>query len=62
MSSIECAICGLAPCDLPDGVDPDLIFDTEDGETRCQGCASGGVTVAFEGREPPWDDDLKEGQ
>jgi hypothetical protein len=39
---MECATCGLAPCDLPDGVDPELIFETdEDGETRCQGCAGG---------------------
>lgn len=38
----ECAVCGLAPCDLPDGVDPEDIFDTEDGETRCRPCATGG--------------------
>lgn len=44
MSSIECATCGLAPCDLPDGIDPELIFDTEDGETRCHACVG-------------WDDD-----
>lgn len=30
----ECENCGLAACDLPDGVDPELIF--EDG--LCQGC------------------------
>lgn len=37
---MECVTCGLAPCDLPDGVDPDLVFERgEDGEIRCQVCA-----------------------
>lgn len=31
---LECEVCGLAACDLPDGVDPELIF--EDG--LCQVC------------------------
>lgn len=30
----ECSMCGLAACDLPDGVDSKLIF--EGG--LCQGC------------------------
>lgn len=34
----ECDTCGLATCDLPDGVDPELVFEvTEDG-TFCGGC------------------------
>jgi hypothetical protein len=57
---LECVTCGLAPCDLPDGVDPELIFVTENGLTHCQGCAGGGITVAFSGSEPPWHDDLRE--
>lgn len=33
----ECATCGLAPCDLPDGVDPEFVFERgADGEWRCQ--------------------------
>lgn len=37
---MECSVCGLAPCDLPDGIDPELIFERgEDGEVYCQGCA-----------------------
>lgn len=40
MPRTECDVCGLAACDLPDGVDPELIFETDDdGVTRCQGCA-----------------------
>ncbi len=44
MSHKECAYCGLAPCDLPDGVDPDDVFERDDsGEWLCGGCASGGT-------------------
>ncbi|WBQ03003.1 hypothetical protein [Kribbella sp. CA-293567] len=35
MNRHECDGCGLAACDLPDGIDPDDVFD--DG--HCQGCA-----------------------
>lgn len=42
MRITECAVCGLAPCDLPDGVDPELVFERgEDGGWRDQACASG---------------------
>lgn len=35
----ECDHCGLAACDLPDDIDADYIFDTnEHGATLCQGC------------------------
>jgi hypothetical protein len=35
----ECEDCGLAAMDLPDGVDPDLVFEPGDDSTvRCQGC------------------------
>lgn len=36
----ECDGCGLAACDLPDGVDPDLIFEVnnDNGRTYCQTC------------------------
>lgn len=38
---LECARCGLAPVDLPDGVDPELIFETgPDGRIYDQGCLS----------------------
>ena len=34
---VECVTCGLTPFDLPDGIDPDLIFEVaEDGQTYCQ--------------------------
>ncbi|MDQ3224617.1 MAG: hypothetical protein M3Q75_14275 [Gemmatimonadota bacterium] len=36
--SHECDACGVAACDLPDGVDPELIFERESGVTRCRGC------------------------
>lgn len=37
--SLECTDCGLAPCDLPDDVDPELIFAPGDDDViRCQGC------------------------
>ena len=36
---MECADCGLAAMDLPDGADPDLIFERgDDGVMRCEGC------------------------
>lgn len=46
MRIFDCDECGLAPVDLPDGVDPELIFsvfETEDGGKRhlCVGCAMG---------------------
>jgi len=44
---MECATCGLMPCDLPLGVDPDLVFerDEADGEIRCHGCLGLGATT-----------------
>lgn len=39
MSGYECEDCGLAAMDLPDGVDPEFIFERgDDGAMRCQGC------------------------
>jgi hypothetical protein len=32
----ECAVCGLAPGDLPDGVDPEYVFERVNGEDYCQ--------------------------
>ena len=41
MARNECDGCGLAACDLPDGVDPDLIFEGDGkGNVYCQGCQS----------------------
>lgn len=40
----ECDTCGLAACDLPDGVDPELIFERESGVIRCQACALLGLS------------------
>jgi hypothetical protein len=42
----ECDRCGIAQCDIPDGVDPDDVFDYEAGELLCMGCRGGG-TVFF---------------
>lgn len=33
---MECITCGLAPCDLPNGVDPELVFVRLDGKAYCQ--------------------------
>lgn len=39
MRQRECEDCGLVAFDLPEGVDPELIFERdEDGVMRCQGC------------------------
>lgn len=39
MSGYECEDCGLAAMDLPDGVEPELIFERGDDRVmRCQGC------------------------
>lgn len=41
MSRLECEDCGLAAMDLPDGVDPEFVFERgDDGVIRCQGCQS----------------------
>jgi hypothetical protein len=41
VSKYECADCWLAACDLPDGFDPEFVFERgDDGVMRCQGCAS----------------------
>ncbi|GEM_PF-6289303 len=35
----ECDGCGVAACDLPDGVDPaDVFLDAPEGRVLCQGC------------------------
>ena len=38
MSALECDVCGLAACDLPDGVDPELIFECDEGVMHCPTC------------------------
>jgi len=38
MGGYECAVCGLAECDLPDGVDPEFVFERTRGVTHCQVC------------------------
>jgi hypothetical protein len=41
---MECSTCGLTAADLPDGVDPEFVF--EDGE--CLPCSTGSaLTVVF---------------
>ena len=35
MSGYECDVCGLAECDLPDGVEPEFVFEHEGGVTFC---------------------------
>jgi hypothetical protein len=45
---MECATCGIAPCDLPYGVDPDDVFVTDKGVTNCIPCATGhSLVVTF---------------
>lgn len=45
---MECARCGLAPCDLPDDVDPELVFELgEDGDWYCVADLRG-ATVTIE--------------
>lgn len=37
--SVECARCGLTPIDLPDGIDPEALFERgPDGQWYDQGC------------------------
>lgn len=46
----ECDRCGLAACDLPDGVDPEFIFESADdgtGDVCCQGCLNGKAEMWF---------------
>jgi hypothetical protein len=38
MSNYECDRCGVAECDLPDGVDPEFVFERTERGTFCQGC------------------------
>lgn len=39
MTRYECEDCGLTAMDLPDGVDPEFVFEyDDDGAVRCQGC------------------------
>lgn len=35
---MECDVCGLAACDLPDEVDAEFIFTVNGGRTYCAGC------------------------
>lgn len=45
---MECARCGLAPCDLPDDVDPELVFELgEDCDWYCVADLRG-ATVTIE--------------
>lgn len=43
----ECDRCGVAACDLPDGVDPDEVFEVVDGEELCGGCRLGTYEQEF---------------
>lgn len=38
MTRFECEVCGLAACDLPDGVDPELFFEFDDRVCHCPTC------------------------
>jgi hypothetical protein len=35
---VECEGCGLTPGDLPDGVDPEFIFESVEGHVYCITC------------------------
>jgi hypothetical protein len=41
----ECDYCGLAACDLPDGIDPETVFSGTTGGVICIGCAGGGAVT-----------------
>ena len=40
MRRYECGLCGLTAADLPDGVDPEYVFEVSADGTRCEGCAT----------------------
>ena len=44
--AIECSACGLAPIDLPDGIDPDLFFEFDERSRtyHCPPCLAKGNT------------------
>ncbi|MGO4201646.1 hypothetical protein AB4Z09_07750 [Rhodococcus sp. TAF43] len=59
----ECDGCGVAACDLPDGVDPDEVFlEVPEGRVLCQGCVmaveqgSGTGSAPVRGDLPPYHD------
>ncbi|NKT14615.1 hypothetical protein GS979_07135 [Rhodococcus hoagii] len=59
----ECDGCGVAACDLPDGVDPaDVFLDAPEGHVLCQGCimavqqGSGTWSAPIRGDLPPYQD------
>lgn len=35
---VDCDVCGLAGCDLPDMVDPELFFEQTGNVTHCPVC------------------------
>ncbi len=43
----ECEGCGIAGCDLPDGVDRDEFFTMANNKELCVGCAHGSGTYEF---------------
>jgi len=38
VSALECGVCGLAECDLPDCVDPEMFFEVNERGTHCPTC------------------------
>ncbi len=47
---LECDRCGIAACDLPDGLDPELVFESADdgtGDVLCGGCANGSAEYVY---------------
>lgn len=59
----QCDGCGVAACDLPDGVDPDEVFlAAPEGQVLCQGCVmaagqgAGTWSAPIAGDLPPYRD------
>lgn len=46
--TLECEVCGLAECDLPDEVDPEFIFERDNGITHCVTCELPAELIAEE--------------
>lgn len=47
MTRHECDGCGIAACDLPDGVDPGEVFEQDGNRVLCMGCRGGGTVMVY---------------
>lgn len=49
-SPVECVLCGLTPFDLPDGIDPEFVFEHNGQAVYCQACLQ---TIVGKGQGHP---------